>query len=388
MISETSTDESIKVLFYVQHLLGIGHLMRAKRIVLALRDKGFAITLVTGGMPLPEFQLSGVNHVQLLPMAVGGDNFNELLDSTGKPIDDDFKRRRCEHLLQTYSRVKPDIVIVEAFPFGRRQVRFELLPLISAIEASEPRPLLLSSIRDILQKRIKPGRDADTAKLVKQHFDKVLVHGDPEFAALESSYPYAKEISGHIVYTGLVSGAVPPPGTDEYAAIVSAGGGAVGLDLIRAAIEASRELPEIESWCVVTGPNLPDPEFSALSKSAPANVNVEKFRPDFDSLLARAQLSVSQAGYNTVSDILQAGCRAILVPFSTGGETEQGARAQRLSDLGLAHVLSEEELSATSLASLIRTAMAKRKGSAPLKLNVEGADNTADILRRLFLDKQ
>ena len=31
-----------------------------------------------------------------------------------------------------------DIVIIEAFPFGRRQMRFELLPLLDAVTAMRP----------------------------------------------------------------------------------------------------------------------------------------------------------------------------------------------------------------------------------------------------------
>ena len=37
-----------RVLFYVQHLLGIGHVMRACRIAKALRD-AFEVRLVVGG---------------------------------------------------------------------------------------------------------------------------------------------------------------------------------------------------------------------------------------------------------------------------------------------------------------------------------------------------
>ena len=41
-----------RVLFYVQHLLGIGHLARASRVANALVESGFAVTMVTGGMPV------------------------------------------------------------------------------------------------------------------------------------------------------------------------------------------------------------------------------------------------------------------------------------------------------------------------------------------------
>ena len=42
-----------RVLFHVQHLLGIGHLQRSLRIAEALAARGIAVTLVQGGPPVP-----------------------------------------------------------------------------------------------------------------------------------------------------------------------------------------------------------------------------------------------------------------------------------------------------------------------------------------------
>ncbi|MBW8662469.1 hypothetical protein K1Y00_28870, partial [Klebsiella pneumoniae subsp. pneumoniae] len=111
-------------------------------------------------------------------------------------------------LLATFHAVRPDIVIIEAFPFGRRHMRFELLPLLDAILATSPRPKLLTSVRDILQERSKPGRDEETVTLIKAHFDHVLVHGDPDFVTLPETFPLAAEIAGKIIYTGLVAAPV------------------------------------------------------------------------------------------------------------------------------------------------------------------------------------
>lgn len=377
----------LRVLFYVQHLLGIGHLMRARRIVLALRDDDFEVTLVTGGRSLPGFEVSGVEHINLPSMAVSSEDFNTLVDAQGDPIDDAFKRKRCALLLETYQKIQPDIVILEAFPFGRRQVRFELLPLIEAIESSSSKPLLLASIRDILQKRVKPGRDAETVNLILKHFDNVLVHGDPEFAELASSFSLSADIAEQILYTGLVCGPQPVIGSRQFTVVVSAGGGAVGAELVRASVEASRQLPDVDSWCVITGPNFPEEDFLQIVDNVPSNVTVERFCEDFTSVLAGAQLSVSQAGYNTVSDILQARCRCVLVPFSSGTETEQSARAQRLEELGLAAVVPEEQLSAPNLALAITRAMRQTPSAQPIAINADGAANTARLLRELASER-
>ncbi|MCW5710743.1 glycosyltransferase [Shinella sp.] len=373
-----------RVLFYVQHLLGIGHLARASRIVRALVDDGFAVTLVTGGMPVDGFPGPGIDHVALPAIAVGDGGFSALVDANGTVIDEAFKAARRDRLLAAYHAMRPDIVIVEAFPFGRRQVRFELLPLIAAIEASTPRPLLLTSLRDILQERAKPGRDEETIDLVLRHFDGVLVHGDPAFVRLEDTFPLADAIAGRVVYTGLVGSPAAEPAAERYDVVVSAGGGAVGAGLVEAALAASGRRTGSGRWLVITGPNLPQADFARLSAARPAHVDLVRFRIDFRNLLAAARLSVSQAGYNTVCDVLQAGCGAVLVPFASGGESEQTARAERLERLGRAVVLREDILSGETLAdAILRAEEAGTEKNVPV-LQLDGANRTAKILRDLL----
>ncbi len=380
--------QPLRVLFYVQHLLGIGHLMRAGRVALALQHNGFQVTLVTGGVPVPGFELPGVEQVCLPPIAIRDGDFSALVDAQGNLVDEPYKQRRCDKLLETYRSIRPDIVILEAFPFGRRLVRFELLPLIEAMERSTPKPVLVASLRDILQRRSKPGRDEETAGLVRQHFDKVLVHGDPDFATLDDSFPCAAAIADQIVYTGLVCSDAPETADRQFDIIVSAGGGAVGARLVQVSLEAAALLPDTGSWCVITGPNMPTVERAGLENRLPVHVTVERFRTDFPSLLYGARLSISQAGYNTVSDILRANCRSIVVPYSAGGETEQTDRATRLQQLGLATVLPEPLLSGEYLASLVRLALGYESGGIATRVDTNGANRTAEILQELVSSRQ
>lgn len=371
-----------RVFFYVQHLLGIGHLARASRIARALAADGFEVTVVTGGTPVAGFPGPKVDHVALPAIVSGEAGFADLVDGTGKPVDDHFKAARRDMLLDAFRASKPDVVVIEAFPFGRRQVRFELIPLLDEIRAMERPPLVVTSLRDILQERAKPGRDEESVALVERCFDHVLVHGDPHFARLEETFRLASEIAGKIVYTGLVAAPPPSPASETFDIVVSAGGGAVGNGLIRAALQASAALPQDLSWCIITGPNLPQADFDAISADAPAHASVFRFRQDFPSLLAGARLSVSQAGYNTVCDILRAGCHGLLIPFTAGGETEQTVRAERLEKLGLATVLTEAELSGATMTAAIERALA----APPVAhgLDLDGARRTAEILRGLI----
>jgi len=374
------TAPALSVFFYVQHLLGIGHLARASRIARAMIERGMNVTLITGGLPVPGFPGPGIPHIALPPIAVADGAFAGLVTVNGEPADAAYLDTRKDQLLAAYHAAKPDIVLIEAFPFGRRQVRFELLPLIEAIDATQPRPLLVSSLRDILQRRSKPGRDEETVALVRRAFDLVLVHGDPAFAALGDSFALADQIEDRVAYSGLVCPPAPPPATESFDVTVSAGGGAAGKHLIAAALGAARLLPELPRWCIITGPNLPQPEYDRFGQNLPANVQLVRFRPDLASLMTGTRLSVSQAGYNTVADILVAGCRALLVPYAVDGETEQTDRAERLARIGRVGVIAEAELSDIALAAAIRREIARPFSAQAVQISTDGAARSAEIL--------
>ncbi|MGF9566229.1 glycosyltransferase [Neorhizobium sp. JUb45] len=382
-----STNESRqpRVFFYVQHLLGIGHLARASRVAAALVEGGFAVTLVTGGLPVKGFPGPGIEHIELPPVATGVE-FAGLAQADGTPVDKVFEEARTRLLLDAFHRVKPDVVITEAFPFGRRQVRFELLPLLDAIAATEPRPIVCASVRDILQENRKPGRDQETVDLVQNHFDHVLVHGDPAFARIEDTFPLADRISERVIYTGMVAPPAPNPSPERYDIVVSAGGGVVGAALMEAAVAASADFDAALKWCVITGPNLPQADFDRLAVGTPDNISLFRFRPDFPNLLAAATLSISQAGYNTVGDLLQTSCRLLLVPFATGGETEQTERAEKLKAMGLAAVVEEASLSKESMSAAITEAL-KLPPPSTVDIRMDGAKETGRILRGLLAER-
>jgi predicted glycosyltransferase len=379
-------DAVTRALFYVQHLLGIGHLARASLIADAMVADGFDVTVVTGGMPVPGFPGKSVAHVALPAVTASDQGFSGLVDAEGAPVGPVLETTRRELLLKAFQDLRPDILIVEAFPFGRRQMRFELLPLLEAARNASGKSLVVSSIRDILQERSKPGRNEETVDLVTRYFDLVMVHGDADFLGLEQSFPLVRALGDTVAYTGLVAAAPAPAADEKFDVVISAGGGAAGQALVAAAVDAAAILPASLSWCLITGPNLPK---AALDGSRlPGNVQVEPFRTDFRSLLASCRLSISQAGYNTVCDVLQAGCRSVLVPFAAGGETEQSMRAARLAELRLATVVPEAGITGTRLASAISAALASPP-RAPHELPLDGAQRSAEILRsRLALKRR
>ena len=90
------------------------------------------------------------------------------------------------------------------------------------------------------------------------------------------------------------------------------------------------------------------------------------------------RVSVSQAGYNTVLDILAARARAVLVPFAAERETEQLLRAEALAERGIAALVRESELSPENLAQAIERTAAREP--ATLTIDTEGAARSARLI--------
>jgi predicted glycosyltransferase len=373
-----------RVLFYVQHLLGIGHLKRAEILAEAMAAHALEVTVAYGGRPFPEVPFRGMKVVPLPSAAIANEDFSTLLDAEGNPVDETWRAVRRNALLDLRRDVDPDVVLIELFPFGRRQFAFELIPLLEAVHAAEGRARVACSVRDVLVASKKPGRDAETVETVRRFFDAVLVHGDPALIPFVATFAAADQISDLILHTGYVTAASEDTGltAGEGEVLVSAGGGAVGAPLLFASA-AARPLTPLSGhvWRYLTGPNLPERDFERLAATADERTIVERFRSDFPSRLKNAALSISQAGYNTTMDILGAGVRAIVVPYEAKGETEQRLRAEILAAKGLLTLVSEVDLVPARLATAVANAMLRPRAS--IDVDLSGAATTARLVHAL-----
>ena len=379
-----------RVLFHVQHLLGIGHWQRIVALARVLDRIGMAATILSGGFPVPEAVAGGgVEILQLPPARAGDPGFRTVVDAEGRLIDESFRNRRRDLVLAALARFKPQVLVIESFPFGRRAFRFELSPLIDAAFHMTPRPAILSSIRDVLVTKRAPSHAEEVVATIEHAFDAILVHGDPDIIALDASFPLTDRIAHKLLYTGYVATNAGADdgisGTGEV--IVSAGGGAVGSDLMRAALGA-RGLCSLAGapWRLLAGPHLPDADFAALRASLPGGMVLERFRRDLPAMLSRCLLSISQGGYNTIVDIMRSGARAIVVPFGSGDEDEQRRRGEPLEKLGVLQLVDGKALSAKSLAAAIDRRMG-RDDAPTLAVRCDGAERGAQIIADFAIGK-
>jgi predicted glycosyltransferase len=379
-----------RVMIYVQHLLGIGHLQRSAIVARACADAGLEAMLVSGGAPVPDLDLRGVRFVQLPPTVAADPSFKVLLDAEGRPVDDAWKARRRDRLLELWRGFHPHALVIELYPFGRRLMRFELLPLLEAAQAAAQRPVIVSSARDVLQ-----DNEDNAARLQKmleafeRYFDWALVHGDPAFIPFERTFPHTARIAARIAYTGYVVDRQPPATESAHGGqlgagevLVSAGGGAFGATLLETALRARPHTSLADRvWRVRAGVEPQPGRIEALRSLAAgdARVIVEPNQPDFRRRLRHCLLSVSQAGYNTLLETLQASARAVMVPYVGRKETEQTLRARLLAERGAIDIVEEAALSPQTLASAIDRAV-DRPRPAPVMIDTNGAARSAELL--------
>ncbi len=384
----------VDVFFWVQHLLGIGHLTRAATLVRAMRRAGLSVTLVSGGVPVDGLELEGAEFFQLAPLQSDGIDFKVLLDAAGRPVEEGFKAARRDALLAAFTARRPRMLMLEMFPFGRRQMRFELLPLLAAAKAMRPRPWIVSSVRDILARPPKPERLTEMLGWAAD-FDRLLVHGDPDLVPFERTFPERRLLGERLIETGYVvelltdATAVDATANDRGEVIVSTGGGRVGERLLEIALAASATFAESTAlslpWRLLVGQHLSEERFAALAAVAGSGVTVERARRDFPQLLTRAALSISQGGYNTVMEVLAAGCPAVVVPYAGGLETEQMLRCRLLAERDLLTMLDEATLDVANLVAAVQQQLATAGKVAGRKPRMDGSVRTVRLLEDMLV---
>ena len=378
-----------RVLFYCQSLLGIGHFIRSRELLFALRD--FEVCFLYGGEAVPGFNWPDWVEVVYLPALRSDTAFENLYVVGSQTSLEEVQAQRKELLLATFDRFSPDILLIELFPFGRKKFNFELLPLLTRARETRPELKIVCSLRDILVRRASQAKyEAEVCQRMNQFFDLLLVHADPRVQLLEETFGSVAKLRCQIRYTGYV--AQPPQlsatanDRTEPLILVSIGGGRVGHELISCTLAASPLLTFPHRLQIFTGPHISEDQFTQLQTLAAAlpNAKLQRHTTEFPAWLRRSALSISMAGYNTCMDILAAQARALVYPFTEHDNDEQTRRARKLEQLGFVTMLEPERLSPEFLASEITRLLTVTTAPPTPPIDLRGAERTAELLTALL----
>jgi predicted glycosyltransferase len=368
-------------LLYCQHSLGLGHFVRSLALAEAVAEH-FDLIFFNGG-PVPQgFELpANIRFEHLPPLRLQEDG-----SILGEGDTAALLALRRDRMLAAAGDVRPALLIVELYPFGRKKFAVEIEPLIDLVRARGGR--ISCSVRDVLvNARVDQARHDDrAAATLNEQFDCVLVHTDPNLFALSESFRPSVPLRTEVVHTGYITRNTrqePRVNIDGFT-LVAAGGGAVGHALYRAAIEAQPQLWAERGWAMtlVAGPLYPEEDWRDLRAQAEGREGLTLLRsvPSMAPLLAQAGRFVGQCGYNSALEVCQAGLPALFVPFARGQESEQMMRAEKLKSMGLADIVLESGISGVALAEHLLALTPPRQTA---QLDLSGAQTSARLLKEM-----
>jgi predicted glycosyltransferase len=378
-----------RLLFYCQSLLGIGHFIRSRQILFALRD--FDVLFVYGGEFVPDFDLPPWVETVYLPALRSDASFERLYVVDNHHSLSEIQASRREALLAAFDRFAPDVLLIELFPFGRWKFNFELAPLLDRARSARPDVKIVCSLRDILVRRADQARyEAEVCALMNRYFDLLLIHADPRLQRLEETFGSVAGLNCAICYTGYVGQTEVHPKPEQTAGcptfLVSVGAGRVGHELISCALDADTRITRDHRLSILAGPHMPAEQFQSLQDRVEgrSHITLQRHTTQFLNLLRQADLSISMAGYNTCMDILLAGVRAVVWPFTEHENGEQMLRARKLEQLGYVKVLDPARLGPDYLAAEITRCLNMPARAPSVALDLQGAQRTSEILKALL----
>jgi predicted glycosyltransferase len=394
---KTAVAEKPRVLIYCQHVLGMGHLIRSMTIARALN--GCTVVFVNGGESISGMDIPSWVTIVNLPPITSDSEFQGLNIHSKDTTLEQVQRARKNMLFELVDHFRPDVMIIELFPFGRKRFAFELLPLLAHIRLSASSTKVVCSLRDILVTKPDQTRHEDwVVSLMNRYFDLLLIHSDPTFQTLDETFSRCRDLRCDVQYTGFVTQDSDmsmnvqtidgQPTSDGVPLIlVSVGGGRVGHELLDSAIRASVLLvPTVPHRTLLfAGPYMPDHQYEPLHALAiqHPHIEVRRFTASFQSLMRQAALSISMAGYNTCMNLLNTGTRALVWPFTGHKNDEQTIRARKLEQRGLLTLLEPPDLRPERLAEKIAASLNHSQVLSGHSINTHGGRATAMAIERL-----
>jgi predicted glycosyltransferase len=377
------SSNACRALFYSHDTLGLGHLRRTLLLCAGLgeRFQDLSILVLTGSAMAHAFRIPpGLDYVKL-PSVTKLDNERYESRFLGLPFEQTLALR--EHIiLQTTIDFRPDFFFVDNVPLG---MKGEVRGALEYIRSRMPESRVFLGLRDILDDsaEIVPlWRRMGVFEAIDRLYDCVFIYGLAEVFDPVREYQWPESLRAKTCFCGYIPRPVEreasraarrelcAPG--EKLVLVTVGGGSDGACLVENYLRA---VPEVSCHTPVTSLVLLGPEMrpeearrlGSIAAGVPA-VRFREFCEDPLPLMDAADLVVSMAGYNTISEILALRKKAIVVP-RIRPRTEQLLRSRRLQDLGLLRMIHPDELTPRRLAGEMVASLRARQEPPPSNLD-------------------
>jgi len=411
-MSDTSPHQPPRIVMYSHDTMGMGHIRRNLLIAQALAKPPVKaqVLLISGIRQAGSFPLPPGVDLVTLPAYRKDPDGSYHPQSLGDDVDL-LVRLRAGLISAALKRYPCDLFIVDNVPRGALG---ELAEVLAELRA-HGRTRCVLGLRDVLDEPAvvqRQWRRQRNHEAVRQSFDEIWVYGDSSLYDTATEYGFDASLRERIRQVGYLdplehhgAGQSPlPAGLSGSSRPGNAGPGSVGTGSAGTGIAgtgstaAGSSLPGRFSLCVVgggqdgwrlaetfaratfppgeqavivCGMRMPEARRRRLAEIAITrpHVRVLDFVTDPIGLMRGARRIVSMGGYNTVTEILSLGCKALVVP-RVRPRLEQWIRAERLAALGLIDVLHPDALSTRALGRWL----------------MSGPDTCPDVRTRLRFD--
>lgn len=389
-MARTST---VKVLIYSQDGFGLGHLRRNLNICAEIKKRRAEVScLIIADSPVaPFFKLPPNCDFIKIPTIVKVDTGIWRPDRLSMGYRE-LLAIRSDMIQNAAIGFQPDVFLVDHMPHGALG---ELAEPLRVLKAKSPHTKIVLGIRDILgapdviQRQWEKEGAFDA---IAEFYDAVLIYGCADVFDAVVEYNFPELLLNRVQYCGYVcrynSDSKPiPPSNNGHGhngkkyILVTGGGGADASFFMDRFIEAARLLPFRFRALITTGPFMHKEQRDLLrQKTQGLPILVSQAGEDSIRYLRSADLVISMAGYNTVSEILRYRKNAIVVPRA-GPSAEQSMRTRIMSERGLFSTIHPTNLSAENLSELITLKFDNRHPIQEAMVpNLNGASKVASVI--------
>ncbi|MDZ7266772.1 MAG: hypothetical protein ONB48_06695 [candidate division KSB1 bacterium] len=361
----------MKIMIYSQDGFGLGHLRRNLNISIQIKKRcpDAAILIIADSPKAPFFRLPPQCDFIKIPTIVKVDTGVWRPDRLAMGYRE-LLTIRSEIIKNVALSFQPDVFLVDHMPHGALG---ELAHPLEMLRRHSPHTKIILGLRDILGAPDvirRQWQNEGAFEAASDFYDAVLIYGCADVFDAVTEYQFPQTLLDRTQYCGYVAREQQVPVLDNNPLqqffgrtshgrfiLVTGGGGADAAYFMDQFIEAVRHLqPDNGDFAAVvsTGPFMHRDQRRLLrQKAAGLPIIVTQMGQDSIRFLSHADLVISMAGYNTVSEIMRFRKNAIIVP-RPGPSLEQTMRTRILTARGLFSSLHPSVLTAAKLAELIR----------------------------------
>jgi len=268
---------------------------------------------------------------------------------------------------------QPHFFLADYDPLG---VRHELLPTLWALKEDANQTMVVCGLLDLEEPSAvrKRWQAKNALPVLEGLYDEIWIYGCQALFDPIKEYQLPDTIAEKVQFCGYL-GIEPPACSPETIrhelgigrgtlVLVTVGGlGRDGFPVLDTYLQALECLPkdlEVHS-ILLTGPELPPEQRDLLcrrchqvtsSTPCPRSIRLLEFSPRLLDYMAASDVIVARGGYNTLTELLSLGKRALIIPQIAPNQ-EQLLRATLFEERGLIRMLHPDHLSPEALAEAL-----------------------------------